>query len=145
MHAHANSQPSHNLSLSQRAVSLLWLVHAFLPEHPEVQRDNMTTGAVMADIIRQETKADHCRYTDLMLRDVDRKEAVSQVRIALNYACRLHVRMHADDHHAMCATGTILLLHQSCMEQTLRRACQHGVHAFRACTTTHLEERTGAP
>jgi hypothetical protein len=63
----------------QRAVSLKWLVEVFLPEHPEVEREDKSTNEVMLEIVRRETQADRCRYTDLLLRRDETKGAVSQV------------------------------------------------------------------
>lgn len=58
-------------------MSLQWLLDVFLPQHPEV--DRATTNEVMLNIVRRETQADQCRYTDLLLRSEETKGAVSQV------------------------------------------------------------------
>ncbi|KAG1677967.1 hypothetical protein FOA52_001385 [Chlamydomonas sp. UWO 241] len=50
------------------AVSLEWLVSSFMPQHARISEQSLTTGQVMAEIVRPATTERKERYVDLMLR-----------------------------------------------------------------------------
>eukprot|EP00955_Chlamydomonas_euryale_P013121 141578-Chlamydomonas_euryale.AAC.1 len=63
----------------QRAVSLQWLLNDFLFEHPQIQRDRMTTRAVVEDIIKPATSRAGTSYAQ-WLAQVRAVRAVGAVR-----------------------------------------------------------------
>mmetsp|Transcript_1012 Transcript_1012/g.2737 ORF Transcript_1012/g.2737 Transcript_1012/m.2737 type:complete len:639 (-) Transcript_1012:560-2476(-) len=51
---------------SQRAVSLKWLLGTFMPQHPEIEQELMTTGEVVDFIVKPATEERQCCYADLI-------------------------------------------------------------------------------